>query len=136
MPKTQLGGNFPEGRARMWRAIRMQRGSFRVNEIMIVADAKRPAASKYIAGLTRGGYLRPEGSGRGRRYLLIRDTGICPPRVGQDARLTLDPNIEIARLRKRHAEMVIEIRGIERALCRFGAYIQKFETDRIGGVAQ
>jgi hypothetical protein len=127
MPNTRLGTKFPEGRARMWRAIRMQRGGFSLREIMALAGAKRPAASKYVAGLSHGGYLRSEGRARARRYFLIRDSGPCPPRVGRDARMKLDPNIEIQRLRKRHSELVQEIRAVEAGLARFGAYISRFE---------
>jgi hypothetical protein len=130
MPRTQLGAKFPEGRKRIWRAIRMQREGFSLREIMALAGAKRPAASKYVAGLSHGGYLRSEGRARARRYFLLRDSGPFPPRVGRAAHgVALDPNLEIERLRKRHSELVQEIRAIEAGLARFGAYVSRFEPE-------
>jgi len=115
----------------MWRAMRMMRDGFRVREMIAVAGVKRPAASKYIAGLAHGGYLRSQGGGPARRYFLIRDSGPCPPRVGREAHgVALDPNLEIERLRKRHSELVQEIRTVEATLVRFGAYISKFEPEK------
>jgi hypothetical protein len=108
--------------------MRMMRNGFHLREMIAVAGVKRSAARKFVRGLTRAGYLRAESASKARRYFLLRDSGPCPPRINRAAHgVALDPNLEIERLRKRHDELVQEIRGIEAGLARFGAYISKFE---------
>jgi hypothetical protein len=113
----------------MWRAMRMMHSGFHVRELIATASVKRLAAEKFVRGLTRAGYLRAERGGPARRYVLLRDSGPCPPRVSRDGRgVVLDPNVEIEGLRKRYSEILREIREIEARISRFGAYVQKFES--------
>lgn len=124
MPKRALAGVPSEGRDRMWRAMRMQ-PAFRVQELIGLCGVRRKAAEKFLLPLVRAGYLRAEGAGPARRYMLIRDTGSVPPRAGRSG--VFDVNEAIARDRARYVDLVKEVRQIEERLIAYGAYVEKFQ---------
>ena len=111
----------------MWRAMRMQREGFKIGELIALAGVPRKTAEKFVRALARAAYLRFEGGGHTRRYWLVRDTGPIPPRVV--GKSILDLNLEIARERARHAELIREIRAVEARLTRMGAYVEKYSRE-------
>lgn len=127
MPKRDLAGDAAQ-RTRLWRAMRMSRQGFMTRDLMTLTQAPRKACEKYIAGLLAAGYLRADGTRRKRVYVLARDTGPAAPRVNSGG-LVMDPNEEISRERKRHAELIAEIRRVESRLFRLGAYVEKYQGE-------
>ena len=124
MPKRALAGAPSDARDKMWRAMRMQ-PAFRVQELIGLCGVRRKAAEKFLLPLVRAGYLRAEGAGPARRYMLIRDTGSVPPRAGRSG--VFDVNEAIARDRARYVELIKEVRQIEERLIAYGAYVEKFQ---------
>ena len=124
MAKRALAGMPSAARDRMWRAMRIQPG-FRVQELIGLCDVPRKAAEKFLRPLVRAGYLRAEGAGPARRYMLIRDSGPVPPRAGRSG--VFDVNEAIVRDRAHYVELLKEVRQIEERLIAYGAYIEKFQ---------
>jgi hypothetical protein len=127
MPRRELAGKPSQARVRIWRAMRMLRAGFKVGELIAIAGVRRKAAEKFMLPLVRAQYLRAAYRGPARRYWLIRDTGPIPPRVVGAG--VLDLNLEIARDRTRHAELIKEIRAVEARLMRMGAYVEKYSAE-------
>lgn len=126
MPRRELAGAPSAARERMWRAMRILR-QFRMGELLQVAEVpRRKAAEKYVQDLMRADYLRIAERARGcdgNVYRLIRNTGPFAPRVGR--KLTLDPNLEITRLRELRENLTAQIVACDKRLIRLGAFVER-----------
>jgi len=124
---VKLAGVPSAARQRMWAVMRILR-RFGIGELLQVAEiAPRKAAEKYLASLVRAGYLRIEERARGCEgsvYALIRNTGPFAPRVGRKG-LTLDPNLEITRLRELRENLSAQIVACDERLVRLGAFVER-----------
>jgi hypothetical protein len=132
MPRRELSGQPSVARTRMWRAMRMLR-VWRMGELLELTSVRRKAAERYLAVLTRGGYVAAEGGRgcRGRSYRLVRDTGPFAPRAG-DRGAIFDPNIEIAAERKRAERLLAELRRSHARLKRLGAFVESIPSELTG----
>ena len=124
---VNLAGAPSAARERMWKAMRILR-RFQIGELLQVAEiARRKAAEKYLQDLTRADYLRVAEHARGcdgNLYTLIRNTGPFAPRVGRKG-LTIDPNLEITRLRDLHSNLMAQITACDKRLARLGAFVER-----------
>ncbi|MGB8414424.1 MAG: hypothetical protein WCE23_16535 [Candidatus Binatus sp.] len=129
---VNLAGAPSAARERMWKAMRILR-RFQIGELLQVAEiARRKAAERYLRDLTGADYLRIEKRVRGCEgsvYVLIRNTGPFAPRVGRKG-LTIDPNIEIIRLRELRENLTAQITACDKRLIRLGAFV---ERQKLGG---
>ncbi|HUY26173.1 MAG TPA: hypothetical protein VMV27_02030 [Candidatus Binataceae bacterium] len=85
-------------RFRIWRSMRILR-SFTIPQLVATSDATKKNATSYVSGLARNGYLRvtrTKKPGAPGVYMLARNTGPNPPRVGHDHSI-YDPNLAGAR---------------------------------------
>jgi hypothetical protein len=132
---VKLAGAPSVARERMWRAMRILR-QFQMRELIQVAEIARvKAAERYVADLTRAGYLRVAEHARGCKgsvYVLIRNTGPFAPRVGRKG-LTLDPNLEITRLRELRENLTAQIVACDERLVRLGAFVERQRTSGPSG---
>jgi hypothetical protein len=124
---VNLAGAPSAARERMWRAMRILR-QFRMGELLQVAEVpRRKAAERFVQDLSRAGYLRVTEAARGcdgNVYALIRNTGPFAPRVGRKG-LTLDTNLEIARLRELRESCEAQIIACDKRLIRLGAFVER-----------
>ncbi len=124
---VNLAGAPSEARERMWRAMRILR-RFHMRELLQVAEVpRRKVAERFVQDLTRAGYLRVAERARGcdgSVYALIRNTGPFAPRVGCKG-LTLDPNLEITRLREMREQLAAQIVACDKRLTRLGAFVER-----------
>lgn len=85
-------------RYRMWRSMRILR-RFTAPDLIATAAANRDNVARYVRGLVEDGYLKistPKRDGiKGGHivYVLARDTGPNPPRIGKFG--VFDPNLQI-----------------------------------------
>jgi hypothetical protein len=124
---AKLAGSPSAARERMWRAMRILR-QFHIRDLIQVAEVvRRKAAERYVQDLTRAGYIRIAENTlgcNGKVYTLIRSTGPFTPRVGRKG-LTLDPNLEITRLRDLRAQCAAQIVACDERLVRLGAFVER-----------
>jgi hypothetical protein len=134
MPRRELAGAPSPARERMWRAIRMLR-QFNMRELLEISGVeRRKAAEKYVAALVRAEYLRIAQHARGcggNVYMLIQNTGPFAPRVGAKG-LSLDPNLEVARLRTLREKLTAQIAACDKRLIRLGAFVERQQLDGDG----
>ena len=89
-----------EGRARMWRAMRVFR-SFTSPQVCMAASVSRKNAQSFIRALEKAGYLRrvrAHESGKAGSFAdwrLIRDTGPECPILRRDRNSVYDPNTKV-----------------------------------------
>lgn len=135
MPRRELAGAPSPARERMWRAMRMLR-QFNMRELLEISGVeRRKAAEKYVADLVRADYLRIAQHTRGCEgnvYVLIQNTGPFAPRVGSKG-LSLDPNLEIGRLRTLREKLITQIAACDKRLNRLGAFVERQQHDSQGG---
>jgi hypothetical protein len=124
---VKLAGAPSKAREKMWAGIRILR-RFHIRDLIQVAEiARRKAAERFVQDLMRAGYLRVTEAERGcdgSVYGLIRNTGPFAPRVGRKG-LTLDPNLEITRLRDLRAQCAAQIVSCDERLARLGAFVER-----------
>lgn len=134
MPRRELAGAPSPARERMWRAMRMLR-QFGMRELLEISGVeRRGAAEKYVAALVRAGYLKIAQHARGCNgsvYSLVRNTGPFSPRVGSKG-LSLDPNLEIARLRTLREKLAAQIVACDKRLNQLGAFVERQQLDGDG----
>jgi hypothetical protein len=128
MPALNTRGNTSAGRDKLWRAMRMLR-HFRIGELLEICAVSRKTAAKYIECLARAEYLRVAKPGRhaGNVYTLIKNTGPFAPRAGR-AGVSLDPNLEIVRLRDRYHQLTAETAKVKSQMERLGAFVERSQT--------
>jgi hypothetical protein len=87
------------GRNALWQSMRVLR-RFTVSQLAAVSEVQHCAAKKYVLLLKRAGYLRDAAASKpwmGRDgeavRVLVRDTGVKPPRVRADGTV-FDPNLD------------------------------------------
>jgi len=108
---------------------------FGMRELLEISGVeRRKAAEKFTANLVRAGYVRIAQNQRGcggYTYVLVQNTGPSAPRVGSKG-LTLDPNLEIARLRSLREQLIAQIAVCDKRLDKLGAFIERQQLDGDG----
>lgn len=128
-----LAGGPSVARDKIWRAMRMLR-QFKIAQLLEICSVPRKTAEKYLRALVRAEYLRVAKPSRGKTgnvYTLIKNTGPFAPRAGRTG-VSLDPNLEIERLREERRAAIAGLARLEEQLERLGAFVEKSNVGRAG----